>query len=439
MALLVGVALFVAQAINFALLLQERQARRFNFSVAMATARLVDAAQSGQQKPPPGLRRPQPVGSVIVSDESLVDAALERLPEVEVRLAAALAEAGLSASEVRVAEVPFDSSRRWREPADSKTSAPRKLLIYSVATAPGEWLNFGWPRRARDSGLVWRLLLETAIIFMALLIVVVWIGRRAARPLNSLARAAAEFGPNNASGAVPLEGPADVQRLIATFNEMRTRLLEMLGEKDRMLGAIGHDLRTPLASLRLRAETVEDDQERERMIATIDEMSRTLEDILALARLGRANEPPTRVDLAALIDAIVEDLRDLGHDVVHEPAERLPVSLRPVLVTRAIRNIIDNAVKHGGRGRVRVRREGEQALIEVEDNGPGIPGEDIERVMEGFVRLESSRNRATGGTGLGLTIARSILRQEGGDLRLENRQEGGLKACLSLPIEGPPS
>lgn len=438
MALLMGIALFLAQAINFALLLNERQSRRFNFPVAMATARLVDAVESTQQGRPLSMRRSDPLRSVVATEASLVEAGLERQPEVESRLSSALSDAGLRVRQVRVAEVPVRSERQWRELAGSKGGSgrgpPRQLLIFSVEVAPGKWLNIRWPLRPSDAGLAWRLLLQTAVIFVALLLAVLWIGRQAAKPLRNLARATAEFGPNSSSNPVPPEGPADIQRLIATFNDMRTRLLEMLGEKDRMLGAIGHDLRTPLASLRLRVENVEDDQERERMIATVDEMSRTLEDILSLARLGRSNEPASRVDLAALVEAVVEDLRDLGHDVVHEPASRLPACIRPVLVTRAIRNLIDNAVKYGGRARVRVLQREQDAVIEVEDDGPGIPDHDINRVMDGFVRLETSRNRQTGGTGLGLTIARSIVREEGGELRLENRPEGGLKASLRLPL-----
>ncbi|MDP8913501.1 MAG: ATP-binding protein [Pseudomonadota bacterium] len=435
-----AIALFVAQAINFALLLNERQSRRFNFPVAMATTRLVDAVESTQQGRPLSMRRSDPLRSVIATQESLVEAGLERQPEVESRLASALSDAGLRVRQVRAAEVPVGSERQWRDLAGRKDwsgrGPPRRLLIFSVEVAPGKWLNIRWPLRPSDAGLGWRLLLQTAVIFVALLLAVLWIGRHAAKPLRNLARATAEFGPNSSSNPVPPEGPADIQRLIATFNDMRTRLLEMLGEKDRMLGAIGHDLRTPLASLRLRVENVEDDQERERMIATIDEMSRTLEDILSLARLGRTNEPASRVDLAALVEAVVEDLRDLGHDVIHEPPSRLPAKVRPVLARRAIRNLIDNAVKYGGRARVRVLRQEEYALIEVEDDGPGIPEEDIERVMDGFVRLETSRNRQSGGTGLGLTIARSIVAEEGGDLRLENRPEGGLKASLRLPLAG---
>jgi signal transduction histidine kinase len=202
-----------------------------------------------------------------------------------------------------------------------------------------------------------------------------------------------------------------------------------------MLGAIGHDLRTPLASLRLRAEAVEDQAERERMIATIEEMAGTLEDILELARLGRSGEQAVRTDLAALVDALVQDLQDLGQAVEFADGDRLLASVRPALVRRAIRNLIENAIKYGSRADVRLYRAGDVAVLEIDDEGPGIPDGDIERVMDGFVRLDESRNRATGGSGLGLTIARSIIQEHGGALTLQNRADRGLRAIVKLPLQ----
>jgi signal transduction histidine kinase len=441
MVLLMALALFVAQAINFVLILNERQARRYNFSVAGAVAATVDAveaAERGQGFPPPRPRNPHQ--SVRLTPQSLIAEAAARDLAAESRLASAIADAGLGTLPVRAAAMPVGRAGEWPAQAargSAERRPPTEVLILSVRMAEGRWLNLRWPLPGSNARLVSSVLIQTLIIFAALLLPVIWLGRQAARPLRKLAAAAASFGPRGASEAVPLEGPADVQRLIATFNEMRTRILDMLGEKDRMLGAIGHDLRTPLASLRLRAENVDDDGERERMVATIDEMSRTLEDILSLARLGRSKEPVARVDLAALADAAVEDLRDLGHDVELEPSAALPIPLRPVMTTRAIRNLIDNAVKYGGRARVRVFQDGCEAVVEVEDEGPGIAEEHLERVMDGFQRLEGSRNRETGGTGIGLTIARSIVREQGGDIRLENRPARGLKASLRLPLEGP--
>ncbi|MCB8828845.1 two-component sensor histidine kinase, partial [Escherichia coli] len=193
-----------------------------------------------------------------------------------------------------------------------------------------------------------------------------------------------------------------------------------------MLGAIGHDLRTPLAALRVRIESVEDDADRTRMADTITEMNRTLDDILSLARVGRPSEAPTEVDLAALVDAVVEDFRDLGQDVAFEEAARLRMRLRPALMRRAVRNLIENAVKYGGGAAVRLVVTPQAVEIEVADRGPGIPDARLDEVFVPFTRLESSRNRDTGGIGLGLALARTIVREAGGDIRLSNRAGGGL-------------
>jgi signal transduction histidine kinase len=207
----------------------------------------------------------------------------------------------------------------------------------------------------------------------------------------------------------------------------------MLEEKDRMLGAIGHDLRTPLAALRVRIESVEDDDDRARMADTIDEMNRTLDDILSLARLGRPSEPPTEVDLSALIDAVVEDFRDLDMAVTFEETPRLRMKLRSGLMRRAVRNLIENAVKYGGGAEVRLVPSDSWVAIEVCDRGPGIPEDKLALVFDPFTRIETSRNRDTGGIGLGLALAQAIVRNAGGDISLVNREDGGLIATIRLP------
>ena len=192
---------------------------------------------------------------------------------------------------------------------------------------------------------------QTLILYAIMLVMVLWAGRRIARPLRALATAAQRFTPGETDVPVAESGPHDVRQLITAFNALRLRVTAMLDEKDRMLGAIGHDLRTPLAALRVRIESVEDDVDRNKMADTITEMNKTLDDILSLARLGRPSEPLTETDLAALVDAVVEDFRDLGSDVTFEETERLQMRLRPSLMRRAVRNLIENAVKYGVGGR----------------------------------------------------------------------------------------
>ncbi|HEX8261294.1 MAG TPA: HAMP domain-containing sensor histidine kinase, partial [Allosphingosinicella sp.] len=211
------------------------------------------------------------------------------------------------------------------------------------------------------------------------------------------------------------------------------RTIALLDEKDRMLGAIGHDLRTPLASLRIRAENMGPEEERERLVATVEEMTATLDDILTLARTGRAREPVRPVDIAALAEAVAEELRDLGQPVSCEPSPRAVLAVQANLLRRALRNLLDNAVRHGGGGRVAVEARDDRVEIRVEDVGPGIPPERLDEVLEPFRRLETSRNRESGGAGLGLAIAHAVALAHGGRLTLANRAGGGLRASLILP------
>jgi signal transduction histidine kinase len=420
--LLVAAALFVGQAVSFVLLLRASEQRRSEFGQAIAAAMVVqavsdyrlgdlDSRQSFSNR----------YAQATVASASAIDRRLVRIPVLEARIAQELETANLAAGEVRAARI------REGHRGDDR-------LLLSVEVGRDRWVNIIGPIPSRGDEPVWWLLGQTLFLFGGLLVIVFWGGRRVARSLARLTSAAAGFGRELRLEPVPVEGPSDIRRLIEAINAMQGRILAMLDEKDRMLGAIGHDLRTPLASLRLRAESVVDAGERQRMVETIEEMSRMLEDILSLARLGRSSEPAVMLDLAALLDALVGDLQDLGQDVAMEPAGRLPASLPPVQLRRAFRNLLDNAVKYGNRAHVRVRRDGNDAVIEIDDDGPGIPPDELERVLDGFVRLETSRSRQTGGSGLGLTIAAGIIRAQGGTLQLSNRPQGGLRVTVRLPL-----
>lgn len=455
-ALLVALALFVAQAINFALILSERRQFRLDGVVAPVAARIIDAAQNGQNGqnwrmrhgPPPGAPpdpdigppphdgpwnrfRPHPMSA------NPVPADLKRNTEIEQGLRRALSDAGFHVGQVvtgirkidpghpKLDHMSLSRAKRFR-------SAGGEMLIAIEQPGRGWWaINVPW--QDSDWPIISRLIGQTLIIYAVVLIPMLWATRRISRPLRSLAVAAQRFRPGEAAGAIEESGPNDVRTLIAAFNALRLRVTAMLEEKDRMLGAIGHDLRTPLAALRVRIESVEDDDDRTRMADTIDEMNRTLDDILSLARLGRPSEPATEVDLAALVDAVVEDFRDLGNPVTFEETERLRMHLRPSLMRRAVRNLIENAVKYGGSAHVSIRTTPDATEIVVCDAGPGIPANQLDQVFEAFTRLEESRNKETGGIGLGLALARAIVREAGGDIRLENRAEGGLAATITLP------
>jgi signal transduction histidine kinase len=199
-----------------------------------------------------------------------------------------------------------------------------------------------------------------------------------------------------------------------------------------MLAALGHDLRTPITSLRLRAEFIEDEEVRDQILRTLEEMHEMAESTLSFAREEAAQEKARLVDANALISTICTDLADTGLDVTYTDPGRFAIRCRPVGMKRALRNIVENAVAYGQRARVSASSKNGEAVIVIDDDGPGIPDGEMEKVFKPFVRLEQSRNKDTGGVGLGLAIARSIVRSHGGDIVLQNRPGGGLRAIVSL-------
>lgn len=424
MALLIAVALFAAQALNFAIAVRDRAHFRLAQATRPAITRIVDA-----------LERERTSGRPLVADRGRVrriaanpiPPTLERRNEVAEELRGQLTELGISVGKIDtgIREMTDEESRDRRRGGG--------VLIIAVEQPGNGWLTVNAPWVRTDHRLVVALIFQTLILYVIILLPVMWIVRRISKPLRSLAHAATAFRPGD--GTEPLEerGPSDVRAVIGAYNLLSLRVNAMLDEKDRMLGAIGHDLRTPLAALRVRIESVDDDDDRNRMADTIDEMNRTLDDILSLARLGRPSEPPTDVDLSALIDAVVDDFRELDHAVEFEEAPRLKMHLRPSLMRRAVRNLIENAVKYGGGAQVRLVSGERTVAIEVADHGPGIPVDKLSAVFDPFTRLETSRNRDTGGIGLGLALARAIVADAGGDITLANREGGGLTATITLP------
>lgn len=284
------------------------------------------------------------------------------------------------------------------------------------------------------------LLLQTLAIYAVLVGVVALILRRITRPLAALTRQVANFAATqDPSGQVEPMGPADVRRLIVAQNAMELRISSLLDEKDVMLGAIGHDLKTPLAALRVRIESVEDETERARMASTIEDLVRTLDDILSLARVGRPSDPLERTELSALIAAVVEEFEDMGEPVELGETSRTVLELRSTWLRRALRNLIGNALRYGRVARVSLERESGAAVIRIEDEGPGIPEDAIEAMTHAFIRGDPSRNTETGGAGLGLALARAIAEQHGGALQLANRRRAdgtveGLIARIVLPL-----
>ena len=258
------------------------------------------------------------------------------------------------------------------------------------------------------------------------------VARRVVRPLSELTSAAAEMATGAGPPHVAEQGPADVRNAAVAFNTMAARVTRTLESQRHLLSAVGHDLRTPLTAMRINLEFVEDDELREGLMRNLEELQALTEQVLAAAK-GASGEKPRQVDLSALVESLVTDLDEMGEPVSwanHAPA---PISCRPNEIKRAVRNLVENAVAYGHKAEVRITDTGDGYDVLVEDEGPGIPENDRQRVFEPFVRLESSRNEFTGGTGLGLTLVKAIAEGHGGAVHLENRPGGGLCARMHLP------
>jgi signal transduction histidine kinase len=296
----------------------------------------------------------------------------------------------------------------------------------------GQVLNAAYFKSVAPS--IWRTHIPLALTLTAVLVSVVGVltVRRIASPLRQLTRAAETLGRGEAVAPLAPRGPEDLRRTTVAFNSMQERLHRFVADRTRMLAAIGHDLRTPLTTLRLRAELVEDPDLQDRMLATIDEMRAMTDSTLSLVGEDAGAEPTRTIDLTALVESVCDDLAELGQPVRFVPGDRLDYRCRPDGLRRALRNLIENAVRYAGGADVRLVADDRDVTIIVEDDGPGIPVEHVEEVFAPFFRLEASRSRETGGVGLGLSIARAIARQHGGDIILSQRAPG-LQAAVILP------
>ena len=257
--------------------------------------------------------------------------------------------------------------------------------------------------------------------------------RRLSAPIAAFARAADRLGRDPAAPPLNLQGSAEIGVAARAFNDMQERLRRYVDDRTAMIGAVAHDLRTPLTRLRFHAESAPPGL-RDKMAADIAEMDAMVAATLAFVRDASQAGPRVRLELKSLLETVVDGFAELGRDVRLDPGEAVVVEGDTVALKRLFANLIDNAIKFGGLARVSLRAEGGSAIVEVEDDGPGLAETEFELVFEPFRRGEPSRNRDTGGIGLGLTAARTIARAHGGDITLANRRGGGLKASVSLPM-----
>jgi signal transduction histidine kinase len=333
------------------------------------------------------------------------------------------------------------SPPRFRPREALVASGPRPgVLVVAMRLPDGPWLNM-WltlpPPRPWHSE---TFLIAFALMTGAALALILWATRRLVRPVTALSRAAERLGRDVNAPPLPESGPSEVATAARAFNTMAERIRRFVGDRTQMLAAIGHDLRTPITRLRLRAEFMEDDEQRRKTLADLDEMEAMVNATLAFARDDAATEPSVAVDLAALCRTVLDDATDarleLPADAIsYQGPDRQRIRARPMALKRALANLVANALNYAGNVRIVIEPPTQGMLtLRVEDEGQGIPEESLEAVFQPFRRLETSRNRETGGTGLGLPIARNIFRAHGGDVVLRNRPEGGLVAVATLPV-----
>ncbi len=411
--LLTVVLLLAGQLINtFLLTTAERRLERERQEEVLIE-RAVQASRLLEVTGARGRRLPRRRGFRITSGQPMG----ETLPRAELQLGEALASYDL---------LPRGYTMRLER------EGPNHSLIAAVEIGPDRWLHVAAPLTSGRAIGTPGILLQAGIVSLLLIAPAVWFGRRIARPLGVLTEAADGFLTGKPSPPLPSEaGPPDLAALARAFRALQDRVLGVLSEQAVTIGALGHDLRTPLASLRIRVESVDDDELRDAMIASIDSLAETLDDILALSRAS-AVAPRNRVEASGIVRAALS----------HYPAEEVglngledaPILAAPTSVERALRNLIDNALRYGRSPEISGRRVDAHYVYQISDRGPGLSPEERDRLVAPFERRDSSRNRETGGAGLGLSITKAIAAAHFGQLQLRERDGGGLVAELVLPI-----
>jgi signal transduction histidine kinase len=332
--------------------------------------------------------------------------------------------------------IAFGGHHRSRRPR-SEAAGPEPLLFgrfeIGVRQPDGQWLVVQ-PRTAFGFD-PWqeRLLLVYALAAVAVSPLAWAFSRRLAAPISALAAGAERLGRDPGAPPLAIGGSAEVAMAVAAFNEMQERLRRYVDDRTTMVGAIAHDLRTPLTRLRFRIEAIPEPL-RSKLAADVDQMEAMVASTLSFVRDAATPRDRRKLEVASLVETVMDEAALTGADAAVEHADRVVVDGDPLALKRLVANLVDNALKYGASAHARVFADGDMAVIEVDDDGPGMPESEIERVFEPFRRLESSRSRETGGIGLGLAVVRAVARSHGGDVILRNRPHGGLSARVTLPL-----
>ncbi len=334
--------------------------------------------------------------------------------------------------------VPVPVQQRPREMV-LRGGAEAERIAVGLRLPNGKWLNVTldlpppWPWHSLNFFSAFLMMTVTAAVLT------LWAVRRLIAPVATLAAAAERLGRDVNAPPLPETGPVEIATAARAFNTMAARISRFVQDRTFMLTAMGHDLRTPITRLKLRAEFLEDDELRAKMLGDLDELEAMVASTLAFGRDVAADEPVAAVDLPELARTVLDEASDAnpdcGEKLTYAGPDHLTVRVRSLAMKRALSNLVHNALHYGGNARVCLSPpEAGQLTLLVEDDGPGIPLSELDRVFQPYHRVETSRNRETGGTGLGLPIARNILRAHGGDVTLSNREGGGMRATVILPV-----
>jgi signal transduction histidine kinase len=443
-------AIAISHVVAFFLFSNERASSFRREAEQLVVERIVDVADRVRELPPDAQavtaraasNRAMQFSIVNASDDGLARGAASRIARaVSTQLDGAEVHASSRDVQVdwrrrlqRYTERGDGAEERRRPPPMDEDRERRRVTeaTVDVALTPGHWLRtrayLPAPRPAPNN--LW---IAALVSMLATGIGAALIARQIGRPLSDLASAADKLGWGDTHVAAPVSGPEDVRRASTAFNTMADRLGRQLSRQRQMLWALSHDLRTPITALRLRAELIEDESARQRLLAPLAEMEALTEQALALARAGASEEARAKVDLAEIARTLCGELQDIGINARADANEPVIAECRPSEIARAIRNLVENAAKYGGEGVVKVYRGARgEAIVEVTDEGPGLPDDLIARVTEPFFRADSARSQGNG-VGLGLAIAQAIADGHGGRLVLQNRKPRGLSAQLILP------
>mgnify|MGYP001254107792 CR=1 FL=1 len=321
----------------------------------------------------------------------------------------------------------------YRGSPDSATAHPGMAFRAQVQLRDGSWISFDTQVPSASASLPLRMLATLGILSLAVLVLSYLAVRWITRPLQVLATAADRLGEDIHRPPLPESGPSEVKLAARAFNRMQARLQRLIDDRGRIFSAMSHDLKTPITRMRLRAEMLDDDEQRQRFEKDLQEMEQMVGEALEFLRGLDAGQKLQPVDMMALLESLQADRAEMGQQIRLIGLPGAPLIAMAPLMKRCLNNLIDNAIRYGQRAHIAIEDSAEHLTLRIRDDGPGIPEDQQEKVFEPFYRLEGSRSRETGGTGLGLCIARSIVDAHGGTLTLRNHPDGGLEVSVTLP------